>query len=192
MRTNIIAIMRWLAWTAALSIALAMLTSACARDEDVPTLERRAQGINKGIMCPVCPGESIDQSQHPLAVQMRAIVMERLQEGQTEEQIDRYFVASYGPMVLLEPPRSGFNLLVWLVPPLGLALAGVLLYWVLRTMRRSRTLDREGALAAVQLSEEERAGYVRRIEESLLASDEIDGVAEAAGRSSNSDAEGVT
>ena len=59
-------------------------------------------------------------------------------------------------------------------------------------MRRSRPLEREGALAGVQLSEEERAGYVRRIEASLLASDEVDGVTEAAGRSSNPDVEGVT
>ena len=192
MRTKNITSIRWLAGTAALAIVLATLSVACARSEEVPPLERRAQGINKGIMCPVCPGESIDQSQHPLAVQMRAIVAEKIQQGWTEEQIDSFFVERYGPSVLLEPPRAGANLLVWLVPPLGLALAGGLLYCVLRTMRRSQVREGEGALADVQLSEQERASYFPRVEASLLASEGGDRAVDAAGQPSDSELEGAT
>ena len=185
--------MRKAGWVAALTIAIAVLAAACSTGDDVPLTEQRAQDLNRGIMCPVCPGESIDQSQHPLAVQMRGIVFERLQQGWTEEQIRSSFVESYGPMVLLEPPRSGFNFLVWVVPPVGLILAGVALYWVLRrTLRRPRAEAREGVLAGVQLSDEERAGYVRRIEASLLASEEGSGAAESARQLSDSEAEGVT
>lgn len=179
-------------WVAALTIAIAVLAVACSSSDDIPLTEQRAQDLNKGIMCPVCPGESIDQSQHPLAVQMRGIVSERLQQGWTEEQIRASFVESYGPMVLLEPPRSGFNFLVWAVPPLAVALTVAALYMVLRNMRRPRSEEREGALTGVQLSDEERAGYVRRIEASLLASEEGNGPTESAGNRSDPEAEGVT
>ena len=192
MRTKNITFMRWLAGTAALAIALATLSVACARSEEVPPLERRAQGINKGIMCPVCPGESIDQSQHPLAVQMRAIVAEKIQQGWTEEQIDSFFVKRYGPSVLLEPPRTGANILVWLVPPIGLALAGGLLYWVLRTMRRSQLRQGEGVMANVRLSEEERASYFRLVEASLIASEGGDGAVNTAEQPPDSELEGAT
>jgi len=56
--------------------ALAILALACTSntDDDIPEIERKTHSLNKAIMCPVCPGESIDQSQNPLAVSMRGIV----------------------------------------------------------------------------------------------------------------------
>ncbi len=114
-------------------------------------------------MCPVCPGESVDQSQHPLAAQMRGIVERRLREGWTEQQIKASFVDSYGPRVLLEPPRSGISLMVWLVPPAAVALAGVLLFFALRTMARA---GRHGRFQreALSLTDAEREGYSKRVE----------------------------
>ncbi len=134
----------------------------CDADASVPELDRRAQELNKSIMCPVCPGESIDQSQHPLAVQMRAIVVDRLQEGWTAGQINDYFVERYGPSVLLEPPTEGSNLLVWIVPPVGVGLGGLLLYVGIRGMRR-----RGDAYDSAEppLSEDERARYFAQIRE---------------------------
>ena len=79
------------------AILLVGIALGCAVGEGVPVLERRAQDIEKGIMCPVCPGESIDQSQHPLAVQMRGIVSEKVEEGWTGKQIEAFFVERYGP-----------------------------------------------------------------------------------------------
>ena len=89
---------------------------ACSARSEAPDVEQRAQDLNKTIMCPVCPGESIDQSQHPLAAQMRGIVDRRLREGWAEEQIADSFVESYGPRVLLEPPASGISLMVGSCP----------------------------------------------------------------------------
>ena len=94
----------------------------CEYGRGTPDIEKRAQEINSVVMCPVCPGESIDQSQHPLAVQMRNIVTEELQKGMTETQIKNYFVDAYGSSVLLEPPTSGVNIAVWLVPPIVMLL----------------------------------------------------------------------
>ena len=69
----------WLA-TLAATATLAAIALGCTSAEEVPAVERRARQINEGIMCPVCPGESIDQSQHSLAVQMRGIVAEKLEQ----------------------------------------------------------------------------------------------------------------
>ena len=82
-------------------IVVMALTYGCVTtaSPDIPEAERRASALNKAIMCPVCPGESIDQSQNPLAVQMRAIVDEKLEEGWDEGRIKDFFVERYGPSV---------------------------------------------------------------------------------------------
>ena len=121
-------------------------------------------------MCPVCPGESIDQSQNALAVQMRAIVREMLAEDRTEQEIKDYFVESYQASVLLEPPRDGFSLTVWVVPPVGVLGALAVLYLVLRMMRRSPATAPSGDLPA-ELSTGERDEYFRRIEAALDSAD---------------------
>lgn len=152
--------LQWLA----LLLALVVLAAACTPREDVPPLERRAQEINKGIMCPVCPGESIDQSQNPLAKQMRALVTEKLQEGWTEEEIRAFFVERYGPSVLMEPPRQGFNLLAWVLPPVAVLGAGIALFLALRLMRRPTAVNTLQGQEIPHVSEQEREGYFSRIE----------------------------
>ena len=148
-------------WLALAIIAVAVL--ACSTTDDVPDLERRAQQINKSVMCPVCPGESIDQSQHPLAVQMRAAVDEKLDEGWSDGQVREFFVERYGPAVLLEPPSEGVHLVAWIVPPLGTALAIAALYMVVRLMTRRGPRP----AAADSMTDAERDEYVARIEAAL-------------------------
>ena len=148
-----------ISWLTFAVIALAAM--ACSATDDVPDLERRAQQINKSVMCPVCPGESIDQSQHPLAVQMRAAVDEKLGEGWSDTQVREFFVERYGPAVLLEPPAEGVHLMAWIVPPLGTALALAALYVVVRLMTRRGSRP---AAVAEEMTVAERDEYVARIE----------------------------
>ena len=122
----------WLALLFALPLAL---TACAGAQSDVPPLERRAQGLNKTIMCPVCPGESIDQSQNALAAQMRAIVDEKLAAGWTDAQIRDFFTERYGPSVLLEPPARGIALAAWIGAPAAVALALIAFALALRHMR---------------------------------------------------------
>ena len=143
----------------------AIMLSACTvlGKSDVPDMERRAQDLNETIMCPVCPGESIDQSANPLAGQMRAIVYEKLNEGWTDRQIEDFFVERYGPSVLLQPPAQGFSLAAWLVPPVAFVLAIVSLLLTLRWMRTS-------AAAQTDIDSEDDADrdpYLTRLEETL-------------------------
>ena len=153
--------------------AIMTVTFACASDDELPTLEARAQEINKSVMCPVCPGESIDQSQHPRAKAMRGVVDEKLAEGSSNDEITDFFVERYGPSVLLEPPREGLNWLVWVVPPLGVLAAVISLYFVLRLAVRSSTRTGEAQVHSTDLTAAERDDYFRRIE-AALASDSED------------------
>lgn len=143
------------------ALCLALFGLACDSASEVPTLEQREQRLNRAIMCPVCPGESIDQSRNPLSAQMRGVVRDRLAQGWSEEQITDYFVESYGPSVIMEPPASGFSLLAWAGPPVALAAALVALVIALRTMRR-RAPEPEA-----RLTDEESEEYFARVEEAL-------------------------
>ena len=149
-------------WVSLLGIII--LGICCTLSEDVPFLERQAQKINQSIMCPVCPGESIDQSQNPLAGQMRKIVFEKLEEGWTDKQIDDFFVERYGPSVLLEPPRKGFNIIIWIVPPAIIIVAGFALFFVLREMRSLSPVKNRSTILGLNLTHKELTNYFKRIE----------------------------
>ncbi len=117
-------------------IMIAILGTACLTQGASPTLEERAQGIDRSLICPICPGETINQSQTELAAQMRAIVREKLAGGETRQDILDFFVERYSEDVLAAPPKSGFNLVAWGIPLLGIAAAMATLTLVLRGMRR--------------------------------------------------------
>ena len=117
-------------------VMLALIVGACGGGEPA-SLEERAQSIDRSLICPVCPGETIDQAQVELAYQMRALVREKLGQGLDRERILRFFADRYGDDVLAAPPKSGANLAAWIVPPVGVAGGAVVLLLVLRSMWRS-------------------------------------------------------
>ncbi len=105
-----------------------------APENRVPYDEKAAQSIDGMLMCPVCPAETIDQAQVPIAKQMRRLVREKLAQGETREQILEYFAGVYGQNILAAPSKSGFNLLVWTVPLVGVFGALAAGFFVLRSM----------------------------------------------------------
>ena len=157
----------------AATLILSALVISCvtAAERGVPDVEQRATALNKSIMCPVCPGESIDQSQNSLAVQMRAIVRDKLDEGWTDQQIKDFLVERYGPSVLMEPPTTGISLAAWIVPPVAFALAIAALLLTLKWMRMSAEAEREDD----ESSDRERQDYVSRIEDALTLEDKAEG-----------------
>lgn len=106
--------------------------------------EAEAQAIDRMLMCPVCPAESIDQAQVPLAKQMRQRVREMLAAGASRQEVLDYFADRYGQNVLASPPKSGLNLLAWLLPVAGLAAALVAVTLALRAMTGRRDGADEG------------------------------------------------
>ncbi|MGH2544183.1 MAG: cytochrome c-type biogenesis protein [Ardenticatenaceae bacterium] len=155
----------------AVSFILAMLAAACAGPEEISDIDARATSLNKTIMCPICPGESIDQSQNQLSMQMRGIVREQLAEGKSNDEIKQFFIDRYGPSVILEPPTEGFSLAAWIIPPVALAVAVTALLLVLRLMRSAPDAQPEGPSAQIRLDSDERDYYFRRIEAALQLRD---------------------
>ena len=127
--------------------------------------EREAQNIDRMIMCPVCPAETIDQAQVEISLQMRGVIRQMMAEGRTRQEILDFFVERYGPDILAAPPKSGVNLLAWVLPIVGVLAGLVGVYFVIRSMtNRSKSL--EPALADGQ-SAGELAPYLELVDQHL-------------------------
>ena len=102
--------------------------------QELPYNEEEAQSIDKSLLCPVCPAETIDQAQVELSKQMRRIVREMLAQGAERDEILDFFVDRYGPQVLAAPPKSGANLLAWILPVAGVLAALAAVFAIIRSM----------------------------------------------------------
>jgi len=111
-------------------------------------LEQEVFRIARQLRCPVCGSESAADSSAGTSVEFREIIRERLQAGQSEEQIIAYFVGNYGDYILLEPPKRGIHLLVWVLPIVAGAFGvGALVYFLRRWTRSANEpieVDEEG------------------------------------------------
>ncbi len=91
-----------------------------------PALEKRARGLSAELRCLVCQNQSIDDSDAPLAHDLRVLVRERLTAGDSDDDVRAYVVARYGDFVLLKPPFNWQTLLLWIGPLLILVGAVVM------------------------------------------------------------------
>jgi len=103
-----------------------------------PVLEARARHLSEELRCMVCQNQSIDDSAAPLARDLRLLVRQRLQAGDSDRQVLDYIVARYGDFVLLKPPFKLDTLLLWGLPPTALV-AGLIALVVMA--RRRKTLN---------------------------------------------------
>lgn len=149
-----------------LALFVAVTPTALAQEGAAlpPNIEEEALRLDKQLMCPICPGETLNQSQTALAKQMRAAIRQRLLAGESEQEVKDYFVSVYGESVLAEPPRRGFGLAAWLVPAAA-AIAGLgVLVFVLRSMRRSSARH---AAAPAAPPDPALADYLRAVDAEL-------------------------
>jgi cytochrome c-type biogenesis protein CcmH len=105
-----------------------------------PAREARARHLSQELRCMVCQNQSIDDSEAPLARDLRLLVRERIASGDSDAQVIDYLVARYGEFVLLRPRFERQTLLLWLVPPLVLFSGGFVL-WLQARRRKSRTSE---------------------------------------------------
>jgi cytochrome c-type biogenesis protein CcmH len=125
-----------------------------------PALEARARAIGNELRCLVCQNQSIDESDADLARDLRMLVRERLQAGDSDRQVVNYVVSRYGDFVLLRPPLKPATYALWFGPALILALAFVTMIFYYRRK------GRQGVGAAVPLSSADEARLARVLEES--------------------------
>jgi cytochrome c-type biogenesis protein CcmH len=125
-----------------------------------PVSEDTVHDVASQLRCVVCQSLSVADSPSETAHQMKDIIRERLTAGESPGQVRTYFVEKYGTWILLSPPRQGFNLLVWVVPFVGLGLGLVLVLIVVRRWSR-----RPAAPAAPPLDPAMRARIRREMAE---------------------------
>jgi cytochrome c-type biogenesis protein CcmH len=102
-----------------------------------PAREARARDLSRELRCMVCQNQSVDDSDAPLARDLRLLVRERIAAGDSDTQVMDFLVARYGEFVLLKPRVNQHTLLLWLVPPLALAGGGLALW--LHNRRRQKS-----------------------------------------------------
>ncbi|KQT58256.1 cytochrome C biogenesis protein [Methylobacterium sp. Leaf456] len=134
----------------ALILALAPAPALAVQPNEVlkdPAMEARARVISEGLRCLVCQNQSIDDSDAPLAKDLRLLVRERLREGDSNNQVVDYVVARYGEFVLLRPTFGWHTLLLWLSPLLAVGL-GAFGIWRLSRRRAPKAETLSAAEAA--------------------------------------------
>lgn len=130
------------------------------------SIEEQTHLLAAELRCPVCQNLSVADSPSEMAIQMREVILEKLKNGESPEQIRGYFVSRYGEWILLAPTRRGFNWLAWMLPFVAiLGGAGIIVLRIRRAMRRghgpnsdaSRPLDpRYATRLEAELKESER------------------------------------
>jgi cytochrome c-type biogenesis protein CcmH len=154
-------------WLQLLLLALSLLGSSHALavqpDEILadPVLEARARALSKELRCMVCQNQSIDDSDAPLARDLRILVRERLKAGDTDQQVIDYLVARYGDFVLLKPRFTSHTALLWLMPAVVLVIGALALVLVSRRYR-SRTAPAGNAPPKLTPAEEARLSDLLR------------------------------
>ena len=144
-----------------LSIFPAIMVSAqqpTPSDDDVNAIARQ-------LFCPVCENIPLDVCPTQACQDWRELIRQMLAEGKTPDEIKQYFVEHYGARVLAEPPQTGLNWLVYVVPPVAFLIGAYLLFQAFRTWKRMPKEPASGkAEDSVQAKKDE---YVSRFEEEL-------------------------
>ncbi len=121
--------------------ALAVASSVFAGTVDESDLDTRTREVAKTLRCTVCQTETVWESASPFAGQVRDAIRERLQQGQSPDEIRAYFLSRYGDYILMQPPTRGVNWVVWVGPFVLLLGGGLVLYRSLRKWVTPPTLS---------------------------------------------------
>jgi cytochrome c-type biogenesis protein CcmH len=122
------------------SFLLSLSSFLLAQDETPSTLDPKVFEIANELRCPVCTAESVGDSSASIAVEMREIIQDQLDQGKNEREILAFFQERYGDWILLNPPKRGIHLLVWLLPLIAAMVAVALLaMYFKRWTKQART-----------------------------------------------------
>ncbi|KAB2834253.1 MAG: cytochrome c-type biogenesis protein CcmH [Candidatus Dadabacteria bacterium] len=107
-----------------LTLLLALFLHAGAASQ-AESLDDQVNEIAHQLMCPVCQGQSVAESNSNLAQDMRQIIRKQLEEGKSKDEVIAYFVNRYGETILASPPPKGVNWLLWVLPALAIVFGGL-------------------------------------------------------------------
>jgi cytochrome c-type biogenesis protein CcmH len=143
----------------AFAVLALVLAAPAAASERRPTLSE----LEGQLMCPICEGETLAQSDSPAAQRIKAYIQLRISQGATRSQIKRELVDQWGTRILAAPPRHGFDLLAWLLPIVGVLGGAAVIGALAWRWSRSREPAAKWTLTARPLGPEEE----RRLDEEL-------------------------
>ncbi len=126
-----------------------------------PVTDDQVNAVARRLSCPVCENIPLDVCDTQACIQWRDLIRQKLEAGETPEQIIAYFHETYGDRVLQEPPRRGFTGLLWILPLAGAAAAALILAWSLRSMLEA------APPALPQAADEPQDEYRKRLERDL-------------------------
>lgn len=136
--------MRWLRLFAILLLFVPMSHAVAVQPDEIladPAKEARARVLSKQLRCMVCQNQSIDDSDAPLARDLRILVRERLQAGDSDKQVLDFLVQRYGEFVLLRPRLHWSTALLWFAAPTLLIGGGIVLLLMVRRRNRGNGID---------------------------------------------------
>jgi cytochrome c-type biogenesis protein CcmH len=143
----------------ALTVMAAMATAVHAVQPDEimsdAAKEARARDLSRELRCMVCQNQSIDDSEAPLARDLRLLVRERIAAGDSDSQVMDFLVARYGEFVLLKPRLNSHTWLLWFLTPLALASGGLTL-WIQSRRRAQSDAEQDAAVPHLTVEEEAR------------------------------------
>lgn len=151
-----------LAMTIAVLATFTLPAYAVQPDEIMPDAkqELRARELSRELRCMVCQNQSIDDSEAPLARDLRLLVRERISAGDSNRQVMDFLVARYGEFVLLKPRFEGQTLILWLLTP-ALLIGGGIALWRYNRRRREDGTENDIDDAAMSLTPDEEARVER-------------------------------
>jgi cytochrome c-type biogenesis protein CcmH len=133
-----------------LGLAAAAWVAAAAGAARADTLDDRVYAIANQLMCPVCAGETVAQSDSAVAREMRGVIRAKLRAGESPDAILKFFVGQFGESVLAEPPRHGLSLLLYLGPAAGVLGGLAIAVLCIRRWTSRPAPVRRGAAAAAR------------------------------------------
>lgn len=132
-----------------LAVSITLLSLQALAQTPDAEIEQRAHKIGEALRCVVCQNQSIDESNAPLAADMRLMVRDRIRAGDSNAEVIGFMRERYGDFVLLKPPLQANTILLWFLPFAGLILLFVWYIW--------RAKHKRQPMANIPLSENERA-----------------------------------
>ncbi|NIP31578.1 MAG: cytochrome c-type biogenesis protein CcmH [Candidatus Dadabacteria bacterium] len=123
------------------------------------SIEDQVTEIGNELMCPVCQGQSVAESNSGLAKDMRAIIKQKLEQGETKEQIIDYFISRYGDSILGAPPAKGMGYILWLLPFLSLCVGVFIIYRAISSFQKPAESS--------EILDNQNSEYLEKIEKEL-------------------------
>jgi len=158
--------MKRLFWIATLILILSALATATVSAQESTPTDDDVNAIAKDLFCPVCENTPLDVCPTQACKEWREEIRSMLADGKSEAEIKQHFVDYYGARVLSEPPRTGFNWLVYVVPPIAIVAGIFVLFRALRAWSQPSATEAE-----TDMDEEDASeigdDYIARMEEEL-------------------------